>query len=328
MGDGKNYSTSTTGVLHSYSSPGYYTIRAVGTNKQNKKAEAATTIYIAEGNSHQHSLAIVPSFTYKNNTIVYTLKTTNKGSFDNIVRSSNNKDESKKGPTESINKTFSESGKYTIRAKGYYQGELKAIASIVIQHGDKTLFSYLETNNTTLQQPAKFTTKLIGVKLQDIEQIIRNRGDGEITTNKELTTTHIYTSSGIKTISQNIILTNGKNLENIVSMYVENSFKSQSMALNINGKSLSYPQNQATNLQINILPKTITSAINIRIVSENNSKNYNNTPLSNIIIQESYNNMGQKSVATYGEINRCVSLYNQGSVNIAKNDLCYNALKN
>jgi hypothetical protein len=111
-------------------------------------------------------------------------------------------------------------------------------------------------------------------------------------------------------------------------MYVENHFKSQSMALNINGKVLSYPQNQATNLQISILPKTITSAINIRTVSETNSKNYTTTPLSNITIQEKFNNMGQKDITAYGEINRCVSLYNQGSVNIAKNDLCYNALKN
>ena len=47
MGDGKNYVMSTTSLFHMYTSPGTYTIRAIGTDKSNKKAEASTRIYIA-----------------------------------------------------------------------------------------------------------------------------------------------------------------------------------------------------------------------------------------------------------------------------------------
>ena len=328
MGDGKHYSNSTTGIFHSYTAPGYYTIRAVGTNKRNKKAEAVTTIYITEGTTTHYSLSIQPSFTYGTHYVSYSFKPVTNGKFDSIVRSFNNKEETKKGPTDSVSKTFSENGKYTIRAKAYAQGELKAIASVSIQHSDKALFSYLESNNATLQQPASFTTRLIGIKFSDIQQIMRNRGDGETSTAKELTASHQYKTSGLKTIIQTVNLTNGQRLENIISIFVENSFKSQSMALNINGKLLSYAQNEPTNLSISLLPKTATSAISITTLSEGISKTYNNPTLSKLAIQENYTSMGQKSVATYGEINRCISLYNQGYVNITKDDLCYNARRN
>ena len=47
MGDGKNYILSTTSLFHMYTSPGTYTIRATGIDKNNKKAEASARVYIA-----------------------------------------------------------------------------------------------------------------------------------------------------------------------------------------------------------------------------------------------------------------------------------------
>jgi hypothetical protein len=39
---------STTALLHTYNNPGIYTIKAIGTDKNNKKAEATTRVYIAQ----------------------------------------------------------------------------------------------------------------------------------------------------------------------------------------------------------------------------------------------------------------------------------------
>jgi PKD repeat protein len=46
MGDGKSYTTQTLSLLHTYTTPGTYLIRAIGTDKKGNKAEASAKIYI------------------------------------------------------------------------------------------------------------------------------------------------------------------------------------------------------------------------------------------------------------------------------------------
>jgi hypothetical protein len=46
MGDGKTYTTQTLSLLHTYTIPGTYLIRVLGTDKKGNKAEASAKIYI------------------------------------------------------------------------------------------------------------------------------------------------------------------------------------------------------------------------------------------------------------------------------------------
>ncbi|MDR0859505.1 MAG: thrombospondin type 3 repeat-containing protein [Candidatus Peribacteria bacterium] len=329
MDDGKNYTTTLPSIMHTYNAPGTYTISVLATDKSGKKAEASTKVYIAPGTNLQYQLAIQPAFTFKNGEIEYAFSASSKGDLDGIVRSFNNKDITEVKINEAVKKTFPQNETITVHAKAYYQNELKAVASMTLIHASSPKFSSLQVTKGTLQTPTSITTNLVGQRVQEITNILRNWGDGTTTTGTSLTASHLYPSSGIKTLQQTIFLKNGQHLENVVTFFVENPFKSHSMALNINGTQFSYAQAQATNLSLSLLP--ISSATPISITNTfgvNQTQTFPATPLSKIKLQTTYTSAGSKTVTSFGEINRCVSLVNQGTVYVSSADRCLTALKN
>ena len=121
---------------------------------------------------------------------------------------------------------------------------------------------------------------------------------------------------------------NNQRYQNIITFFVANPFQTNSVALNIHGTKLSYAQGEQTNLRLNILPNSITTPISItNRFASNQSTNYSNTQISRILLQHIYDTADKKIITSFGEINRCVSLYNQGTVYITSQDRCLNALK-
>ena len=195
MGDGRNYTTTTTALFHTYNAPGTYTITAIGTDKAGKKAEASTSVFIGKGTNQQYALSIQPNFTFKNNGIEYVLKAECSGDLESIVRTINNQNPIETKSNETFIKTFDTEGNYTINAKGYAKGELQAIASTTIIHSSSVRLAFLQSSNASLQTPTKITTNLIGLRAQNIQSILRDRGDGVITTGNSNTAEHQYQTS-------------------------------------------------------------------------------------------------------------------------------------
>jgi hypothetical protein len=196
-------------------------------------------------------------------------------------------------------------------------------------HSSSTAFSSLSLTNPSLQSPTKVTTQLVGRKIQDIQIITRNRGDGSTSSGQSLSAEHQYLSSGIKTLQQTIFFTDGSRVTTIITFFVENPFTRTSIALNISGKSLSSPQYQLLNFRLNLFPKTLTTAINItNTFGSTHHEYFSNTPLSTIKLQTPFNDVGNQTLTSLGTINRCVSVSNQGTVHITPIDICLAALKN
>ena len=245
------------------------------------------------------------------------------------MRTFNNSDTITTRANESVRKTFGEAGIYIVNAKAYYADELKAIASTTIQHSSRAEFASLSIEESSLQTPTKVTLNLIGRRTQDIQNISRDRGDGEITYSKNLTVQHQYTTSGIKTLQQTLIFNDGTRLTNIVTFNVTNPFAAQSIALNITG-ALTYDLTQATNLSLAGIPRTLPAPISvINTFGNNQYQRLAHTPLSQIRLQYTYTNAGSKAIASIAEVNRCISVFNQGTVYINTiEDICLKALKN
>jgi PKD repeat protein len=330
MGDGKSYTTENLSLLHTYSAPGNYLINVIGTDKRGKKAEASTNIYIGEGEQQHYQLTILPKFSFKaNKTIEYTFQSPVQGNIDHIVRTFNGKESTEKLPTEGLKKTFASGGTIIVNAKAYVQNTLKAVASFTLHHASSPVFSYLNVTTPSLQTPAKLTTNLVGKKLQDIQSILRNRGDGTTTSGRNLIEEHLYSTSGIKTVQQTMYFTNGERLTSLITFFVKNPFKTQSVALNIQGSTLSYPQYQPLKFSLSLLPKTLKTALQItNTFSITQSESFANPTIENIKLQKSYEDKGNKTLTSFGQINRCVSVFNQGTVHITTTDICLTALKN
>ena len=224
---------------------------------------------------------------------------------------------------------FREAGTYVVNAKAYYANEVKAVASISIQHASKAEFSSIKVEESSLQTPTKVSLNLIGKKMQDIQTILRDRGDGELIYSKSLTAQHQYTKSGIKALQQTILFNDGSRMHNIATFTVVNPFASQSVALNISGP-LNYQQQQNTNLSLSSIPASLPTPLSVTTTfGSNQYKKVSHTPLSQIKLQRSYANAGNKAVASIGEINRCVSVFNQGTIYInTTEDFCLNASRN
>ncbi|MDR0651054.1 MAG: hypothetical protein LBG59_06790 [Candidatus Peribacteria bacterium] len=195
-------------------------------------------------------------------------------------------------------------------------------------HSSSRALSSLSLTNTSLQAPTKAMTQLIGRRIQDIQIITRNRGDGTISSGQSLSAEHQYLTSGIKTLQQTIFLTDGTRLTTVATFFVENPFTTQSIALNISGTSLSSPQYQPLNFGLHLFPKTLTTAINItNTFGDNHHEYFSVLPLSTIKLQTPFNDIGNQTLTSLGTINRCVSVSNQGTVHITPTDLCLTALK-
>ncbi|MDR0606932.1 MAG: thrombospondin type 3 repeat-containing protein [Candidatus Peribacteria bacterium] len=167
------------------------------------------------------------------------------------------------------------------------------------------------------------------MRVQSVQNILRDRGDGTITSGTELTATHLYASSGIKTLRQTLFLQNAQPLENIITFFVENPFKSHSIALNVVGSQFSYPQAHPIKFSLSLLPTVVSTPISItNTFAVNQSQTFSAIPISKIALQYSYPDAGTKSITSYGKINRCVALFNQGTVYISAEDRCLTALNN
>jgi hypothetical protein len=123
MGDGKTYTTTTASLLHTYTVPGTYIIRVIGTDTSNKKAEASTKVYISPGVQDQYQLSIQPSFAFKNGGIEYSFKAVSNGVIDRVVRTFSSPTPTTATLTskanETVKRTFTTTGTYTVNAKAY-----------------------------------------------------------------------------------------------------------------------------------------------------------------------------------------------------------------
>jgi hypothetical protein len=327
MGDGALYTTKNLSLFHTYSKAGNYTIYAIATDTSNKKAEASASIYIGQGSNQQYALSIQPGFSFRGSEKEYSFQAISKGTLDRIVRTFNNTDTTETPANLAVRKTFASEGNYVIHAKAYYQNTLKAIASTTLQHSSISTYSSLSFENTALQSPLKVTTNLVGKKLQEMQTILRDRGDGETSSGRALTAEHQYRTSGLKNLQQIIFFTDGSKLTTIVTLSVIHPFTNTSFALNIYGTKLSYPQYQPLNLRLNLLPKTLTTPLHITTTFESSqSQTFSNTPLSSIMFPYSSTSAGNKTISALGTLNRCVSVFNQGTLSITTHDLCLNAL--
>lgn len=166
-------------MSHTYTSPGFYVISAIGTNKAGKKAEASTRIFIAPNADNSFSLSIQPSFTFKAKGVEYTFQAISSGKIDKVVWSVNNKEVL--GSLSQMSTLISEEGFYYIRAKAYARGELVAVAETTVRHTNVPIFSRLQVQSALSQYPVVASTRIVGKKNADIRLVQWNWSDGTMT---------------------------------------------------------------------------------------------------------------------------------------------------
>ncbi|GHW02248.1 hypothetical protein AGMMS50249_0340 [candidate division SR1 bacterium] len=300
MGDGKKYTLASDLTLsHTYTKAGTYVIRVVGTDKSGKKAEAMMNVYLAPDEALQYGIQISPSFTVKNAGFDYSFIALTSGNIDRWVWTINNQEI--KSSKNTMITHIQEADKYVVRVKAYRFNQLQAVGQITLINDKLPLFASLQVKNLTLQGETQMQINLVGKKIADLKQILRDFGDGTAYYATGLNSSHQYQSSGLKTVRQILYFVDGKTLEIISTIFIKNPLSSRSIAMNLNNSQFG----------ISFLPSIESSPIEI-------IKNR-----INVVGMQGVEQLKAETV-----VNRCVSLFNQGETINNATDFCFDALKN
>jgi PKD repeat protein len=93
-------------------------------------------------------------------------------------------------------------------------------------------------SNPEINQKILFDTNTYNINQSDIIMVDWDFGDEVKTTNTTLTMEHSYTKAGKKVVSQTIHLTDGKQIINMITLYVINTTDLASYALHMKPSTL------------------------------------------------------------------------------------------
>ena len=313
-------------VSHTFEKSGIFTVKAVATAKNGSQSFAINKVFIGNPSSENYMLNISPSVLFKNWNIEYTFSAQHSGNLDTIKWSVNDWSEESLKITDKFKMTINEDGLYLVNAKWYANWELKAIAALSIIKDWNQSFAGMNLKVWDLWDKTYVVANLVGVDRNDIDYIGVDRW-WETIISSDLIQTHSYAEAWLKTIQQNIHLTNWMTLRSMATITIQNPLLKQSCAVNIEWNRLSFNQNENLSLWVSLYPKSSVLSLFTSYQAWHKSFTYNPN-LSKTVLDFAYLTAWDKLLTNSVEVNKCVALTNQWTIHINPIDFCMTAMKN
>lgn len=181
-------------------------------------------------------------------------------------------------------------------------------------------------SNPDKGQKTTFSTTTFGFGPEKISYVIWNFGDGAMSKGQSLSTTHTYTLAGTKTVTQNIMLTNGQQMTNIITLYIVDKANFLSYALlslpNVlignRGQQISF-----TNYIVG--DKSRTPLLYLRQSDPDHTQQLSGANKLPFTTSQSYQSNSIYHPQTTAFINQCEQLQSSTTLTIHGNDMCLEA---
>lgn len=324
MGDG---STKTwTKITHIYTTPWVYVITAQANGPTNL-AQAKTTVIVWQANNQSRWIQAQANRTHSNNTTDVTFSANIVGDIDYIQRDFWNNIRINRNPWQSLIRQYTQPWVYPVIARAFKGNTIQGISRITIAIWSWYQWSQLLVQSvwsTQVNQPINIQTQQGNFSANDIENIVRDFGDGTVVNNNNTTTTHTYRTMGPRVLIQTIKLKNGQTITNYLTIYVRDPIYGQSFGKNFTPSILSTVPGQTINYTNTFIGNTInTDTTNIQRYTNNASIYYENNPTLSYRYDSPW--VYYPSNTTY--INQCLFLESQATVVIEQEDLCVDILR-
>jgi len=323
FGDG--YQKEGNPAIHTFLSPWVYNVEVRVQSEHNEaKAYIRVIIWWEKGNTN--TLQARANSIGDKHTKEITLSTIAIGSFDHIERSFPKEHQTLLSTQhEPLKKTFTLSGDHPVIVKWYTDGILSAISYFTIGIGETARWALLRSNinNPEIYENILLNTTTYRISQEDLIMVDRDFGDDTKITNTTLTMEYAYATPGKKVISQTIHLTDGKKLQNNITLYITDKSALASYALRMVPSKLIANIGEKITFMFNILgiaPKTPISHM-IQFSDGNYQKD---TTIANST--HVYQKNGLQQPQTTMEIDQCIYLQNQATIGIQWKDICLDAI--
>ncbi|MCK9466710.1 MAG: thrombospondin type 3 repeat-containing protein [Candidatus Absconditabacterales bacterium] len=318
-------------VTNTFLREGIYKIQAnaIGINNE---ANAITTLVVGKNAIENDSMQI--SVSKLGGSIPTEIKFTaeTKGHFDKFEWNFGENNIVERNSNETITKIFKTQGSYMITLKGIKNNKIISTANVIVAIGENgEIGSHLKANNTTVkkEQTILLETNVFGFNENDISSIERNMGNGEIIKNRLLDIEYIYKKAGTHVIVQKIILKNGKELQNFLTINIRDDSIENSYAINADVSKLILSIFDPIRFDVNrigILPEVILLAN--KYGDLNGNKDTESLTIWPKKFEHKYIKEGVYFPKNTIFLKGNISLDNISTVVVSKNDICMNAKLN
>ncbi len=325
FGDG-NYSVWKK-VTNTFLNDGLYKIQA-NALWVNNDAHAITTILVWKDISQNYWLQISVDKTLWKLPTQVEFKSDSRWDFDKFEWNFGDGNVVERFDNNTIKKIFKTQNTYMITLKGYKNWEIVAVANTIVWAWAQEFWSNLYTNNLLPKkwQTISLGTNISGFTKNDIEFVERNWGGGNIVQNKSLTSQNIYKSAGTRVIIQKINLSDGREIQNFLTISVRDDALENSYAIETVIDKLVFDVFNYTKFKINsiwFLPESLL-LLN-RYTNLFSEKIYNDLSIYPKYFEYQYTQDWIFFPKTSLFIDECISLDNVATIAVSKKDICLDA---
>lgn len=209
-------------ITHTFLTPGTYIVKASARWINSNDANAKTVIIVWGSIEHQKAIQIKADKIGGDIPLEIAFSPSSIGNPDTIERNWWHGVTSVTYGDQWFRKIFSSSGSFLVGVKMFKWWEMIWVSNFVIGVGRSGLWSMLKSNmlNPDMGQKVDFQTTTYDFTPEDINYVQRDFGDGTRESNNLLMLSHIFTERGAKVVIQTIVLKSGKQLTNLITIYV------------------------------------------------------------------------------------------------------------
>jgi len=218
-----------------------------------------------------------------------------------------------------------------VTLKWFRNNEVVAVSNAIIAAGESEIWSILSISNVMPKkwENLKLSTNIFWFEKEDIKNIEWNRWSTQIEKNKLLENEYIYNSAGTRVIIQKIILNDGRELQNFLTVSVrdenlENSYAIQASINNLVSSVFSNIGIKVNNIWY--IPK-ILLLLN-RYTDKSSEKTYENLDNRPKVFEHQYTKEWIFYPKTSVFVDECISLDTTATIAITKQDVCMEAKLN
>ncbi|MCX6825326.1 MAG: PKD domain-containing protein [candidate division SR1 bacterium] len=314
-------------IIHTFNLPGMYNVQALAEGSTSNAKAQVIVIIGGEAGDNKALQAKATIVGGKINT-ESTLSASLLGIFDELTWAFQAENiTSKKTSNQSFKRIFKKAGNNPIILKGYNKGKLAGISYFTIGiDGGKGSILRSNTGNPEINEKILFDTKTYNIKQEDIISVDRDFGDETKQSNTSLTTEYSYSKPGKRVITENINLTDGEKITNMITINVGDKSLLASYALLMIPSTLIANIGQKINFSTSIKGTLLkTPLIQIIDYSDGTTQQTAGTEKMPNNSTHSYQKNGILTPQDSIYINQCTYLKNQATITIKGTDICLDA---
>jgi len=300
----------------------------------NNNATAATTILVWKNAIENYWLQISANKISWNIPTEIKFKANAKWYYDKFERDFGDWKKITRLDTKNIIKIFKNEKSNIVTLKWFKDGNIVAVANIIIWAWNNEIASKLSSNNLNPEkwQPISISTDINWFDKTDIEKVEWNRWNENKETNNLLEIEHTYKSAWPHVIIQKIILKTHQEIQTFITIYVKDKFLESSYWAETSISNLIINNYGDIKLKINqkwYIPQTLL-ILNRYMDWSIEKSNYDDINTENWpkYFEHKYNKKWSFSPKSSIFVNECISLDTIETIAIANNDLCLDALLN